>query len=102
VSAPFVQPAPAKSADKPAAKDTPLIGMQKLKVKTKVWATIPGCGTMTAVIQKVYFDKDTSIHWYDVKFDTDGDEMRLKQGVTNKSGKPAKKNEIVPVPPGMN
>lgn len=101
MSGPFVQPAPAKAGGKPEAKDTPSIGMQKLKLKTTVWATLPGCGTLQAVIKKVHLDKETNIYWYDVEFEDD-DVRRLKQGVMNKAGKPAKKNEIVPVPPGMN
>jgi sorbitol-specific phosphotransferase system component IIA len=96
VSSPFVQPAPAKAVGKPAAQDTPEIGMQTLKVKTRVEATIPGSGTMAAVITKVTLDKKTQIYWYTVKFE-DGDVLKLKQGVRNKKGKPAKKNEIVPM-----
>jgi predicted methyltransferase len=101
VNAPFVQPAPAQSGGRSQEKDTPLIGMQKLKVKTKVCATITGCGTLTAVITKVILDKETNIYWYDVEFE-DMDVKRLKQGVMNRAGKPAKKNEIVPVPPRVN
>jgi hypothetical protein len=101
VSGPFVQPAPAKAGGKPEAKDTPSIGMQKLKLGTTVLATIPGCGTLQAVIKKVHLDKETNIYWYDVEFEDD-DVRRLKQGVMNKAGNPAKANEIVPVPPRMN
>ena len=101
VSGPVVLPGPAKAGGKPEAKDTPSIGMQKLKLKTKVWATLPGCGTLPAVIKKVHLDVETNIYWYDVEFEDD-DVRRLKQGVMSKAGKPAKKNEIVPVPPGMN
>ena len=101
MSGPFVQPAPANAGGKPEAKDTPSTGMEKLKLKTKVWATLPGCGTLQAVIKKVDLDKETDIYWYTVKFE-DNDVMRLKQGVMNKAGRPAKKNEIVPVPLGMN
>jgi hypothetical protein len=95
VAEPVVQPAASKTVEKPAAPKTTAKAMAKLKIGTSVLASFIGSGTMKGTITKQVKDAQTNTWKYHIKF-TNGEIEILQQGLMNKKGQPAKKNQAVP------
>jgi hypothetical protein len=96
VAQPVVQQEASKVVEKHTEPKKAANNMKKLRVGTSVMASFIGSGTMKGKIKNIFEDTLGKQWMYVIEF-PNGEEEILPQGVSNKNGKPAKKNQAVPI-----